>query len=67
MKPAKFMRHLKRQKKMDKKQETIEMLEILLEQIDWTQSKRMTTVLDKISPDSLRFVLEEAIKVIQEE
>ena len=52
---------------MDKKKETIEMLEILLEQIDWIQSGRMVTVLDKISPNSLQFVLEEAIKVIQEE
>lgn len=49
---------------MDKKQETIEMLEILLEQIDWTQSQKMTTVLDKISPSSLEFVLKEAIKCL---
>lgn len=52
---------------MDNKQEVIQMLEVLWEQIDWTQSARKKTVLKDINPDSVKFVLKEAIELIKEE
>lgn len=52
---------------MGEKQEVMQMLEVLWEQIDWIQSTRKKTVLKDINPDTAKFVLKEAIRIIKEE